>query len=193
MSKIQFEYDKKYNFIVKGSLLSSKKKFTQHDFTLQIQGIIITYKKLYESYIKAFRNDGKIIGVERADIISQNDLLINTLILMIVYLRGNESLHIITLDSTHPGFVCTLTVQSDLWNANGRMSPDMVISFDSLYTFMTESLNPKVSSFLMKYKKAAEDNILEAHEKKELDHEIKHMITTSIHLRFLLSHCLINS
>ncbi len=193
MSKIQFEYDKKYNISAKGSLVSITKEYSSDNFSLQIQGLVVLYRELYKLYAKALSNDGRIIGTERGDLLSHNDTFIHLLILMAVFLRGDESLHIISLDQTHHGFMCTITVQYDMWTANGRLAPDMVLSVKSLKTFFDNTLNPRINSFLNRYKEAAADNILQPDEKRDLDLEIKYMLTTAIHMRFLLSHCLINS
>lgn len=192
MSKIQFEYDKKYNITAKGSLVSIGKEFPPDELVSQIEGLISTYKKLKALYMKALSNDGIIVGTERADIISHNDNFIHLLIMIAVFLRGKEDLHIISLDQTHHGFMCTITVQFESWNASGRMAPDMIIAYESLNDFFQEKLNPRITAFLNKYKEACKDMLLMPDEKKALGLEIKYILTTAIQMRFLLSHCLIN-
>lgn len=192
MSKIQFDYDKDFNFNVKGSLVSTTKIYTADNFAEQLQGLITTYKQLYTLYIKALENDGKIIGIERSDIISHTDTCIHLLILMITHLRGRERYHLISLDGIHRGFHCSVSVQFDSWSAAGRMAPDMIIPQESLNQFYQETLNPGIRSFLEQYKEFTADKKLDDEEKRVLDTQIKRILTSGLHLRFLLSHCLIN-
>lgn len=194
MSKINFEISKNNTLTAKGNLLSAVNYSGGKDLVLCLKASLNAFHEIETQYFKAMANDMKLVGSERSDILLQVDTFFNLLILLWVLISNeNDDQQLIYINETMSDTKISITINHEQWIASGTVSDLLLKPAANFSDTYRNELAPTVTKFLIDYKQAAMDNVLNDSERSILNQDLNNILYTTLYLRFQLDHCLISN
>lgn len=191
MSNTFFEYNKEYVFQGRGSLIKITRNMENISISNCITESIELYKNINKEYLKSIANDGKIIGLERSRLLDLIDEFFNMLIMVWKKLIAGSGISKLKIENTASGFVMHLKEKDLIWEAQGKLSMDMIRPVKNFSTLFNKELSSKIKNFLNCYKESCEDGVLDSKERKKMQNELEEVFYYCLFLRFQVELCLV--
>jgi len=192
MSKTFFDFTEDLFFTGRGSLINASRDLSVLNMANCIRATIVAYQEIAEIYLESVTDDGKIIGIERGNLLEYIDLFFDQLILLWKSIGFIEEENRIYIENKKGGFLLIIRENNLAWEAEGRITPAMQYPFKKFSELFHKRLSPQIQCFLSEYAQDAADRFFSQEEKERLKASMKQILYYVFFLRYQIENCLIN-
>ncbi len=192
MSSLFFEVQNT-SLLIQGNLVYINKAVPAQTIGAAYKILVDEISAANSIIIKCLSNDGKLIGIERSNIILKIDNTISIIVYLLKLLSNDNTA--LSSDITFIGslFTIDLYFNNDNWTMTSQIH-NLSKTTTHDYKFFSESIiKPKLMENLERFKEFCKDNNLTDDEKSQLSKLSFELLFSIIVLRYYISACIMNS